>query len=352
MSHRKSERAMTTKQINLALQGGGAHGAFTWGALETLLSDDRIEIAGMSGTSAGALNGAAVKSGIIQNGKQGALDNLASLWGEVSGAYSEGITQWLMPWGAHNVSKALENSWPYAVGEAFTRMVSPYSYGVFYNNPLKPIVNALSYDCVCADEGPDLFINATRVRDGKLRVFNAREVTPDVIMASACLPTLFQAVEMFDTQTGQDEAFWDGGYTGNPALFPLFDTSLPEDIVVINVNPLERKELPTTPQQIQNRLNEISFNSSLLREMRAIDFVQRLLDNGTLQPGQMAQVHMHMIADDALMNVLSVATKTVPNAYIIQTLRVAGREASKQFLDAHFEDLNQRSSLNLRDMFN
>jgi NTE family protein len=189
------------------------------------------------------------------------------------------------------------------------------------------------------------------VRNGKLRVFKGEEVNADVIMASACLPTLFKAVEMFDTETGQDEAFWDGGYTGNPALFPLFDKRLPSDIVVVNINPLEREELPTTPQQIQNRLNEISFNSSLLREMRAIDFVQRLLEDGTLQPGKMAQVHTHMIADDALMNELSVATKSVPNSYIISTLKEAGQAAAKQFLEAHFDDLNVRSSLNLREMF-
>lgn len=342
---------MTTKRINLALQGGGAHGAFTWGALECLLGDKRIEIAGISGTSAGALNAAAIKSGIIQNGRQGALDNLDWLWSQVAGKHSAGMTRWLAPWGAANVSQALENSWPYALGDAWSRMVSPYAYGPFYNNPLTDIVNAFSYEYVCASDGPELFINATRVRDGKLRVFEAREITPEAIMASACLPTLFQAVELFDEKTGRVEGFWDGGYTGNPAFFPLFSGALPEDIVIININPLERDDLPVTPQQIQNRLNEVSFNSSLLREMRAIDFVQRLLEDGTLAPGSMARIHTHMIADDALMNDLSVATKTVPNGYIIDTLRNAGQEAAQTFLNAHFDDLNERSSLNLRSMF-
>ncbi|MFT6024068.1 MAG: NTE family protein [Ascidiaceihabitans sp.] len=342
---------MRPKKINLALQGGGAHGAFTWGALDCLLADERIEIAGMSGTSAGALNGAALKAGMLKGGRDGARENLNWLWSQVASSQTTALNQWLTSIGPAGVSQAIGASLPYMMGEAFTRMVSPYALGPFYNNPLRDIVKQFDFDKVCADEGPKLFINATRVRNGKLRVFSAEEVTTDAILASACLPTMFQAVEMFDTETGQTEAFWDGGYTGNPALFPLFDDSLPEDIVVININPLERKDLPTTPQQIQNRLNEISFNSSLLREMRAIDFVQRLLEDGTLMPGRMAQVYTHMIADDALMNDLSIATKSVPNGFIIETLKDAGFAATQAFLDNHFDDLNMRSTLKLRDMF-
>lgn len=342
---------LSVKKINLALQGGGAHGAFTWGVLDTLLQDSRIEIAGLSGTSAGALNAAAFKSGMVKNGAQGARDTLDWLWTKVGGEHNVALHQWLSPFGPAGVSKAIEASLPYAMGEAMLRMVSPYSYGPFYKNPLSDIVSQLDFDCVCSEQGPALFVNATRVRNGKLRVFSAAEVNADVLMASACLPTVFKAVEMFDVETGQNEAFWDGGYTGNPALFPLFDEKLPRDIVIININPLERKELPTTTQQIQNRLNEISFNSSLLREMRAIDFVQRLIEEGAVMPGRMARVYTHMIADDVLMNELSVATKSVPNAYIIKTLKEAGQSAAKTFLKTHFDDLNERSSVNLREMF-
>ncbi|MEO0936701.1 MAG: patatin-like phospholipase family protein [Pseudomonadota bacterium] len=339
------------KKINLALQGGGAHGAFTWGALDALLEDDRIEIAGISGTSAGALNAAALKAGFIMDGRAGARENLAWLWERVSGVQDTRIAPWMAPLSAQSVSRALEYSLPYMVGEATSRMVSPYTYGPFYKNPLAPIVREFDFECVCADEGPALFINATRVRNGKLRVFAGPEVTPEAIMASACLPTLFQAVNIFDPETERTEAFWDGGYTGNPALFPLFDRSLPDDVVVININPLERDDTPITPQQIQNRINEISFNSSLLRELRAIDFVQRLLDRGALEEGTMSRVLVHMIADDALMNELSVATKVVPNGYIIQRLFEAGRAAGTAFLEAHFEDIGARSSVDLREMF-
>lgn len=154
-----------------------------------------------------------------------------------------------------------------------------------------------------------------------------------------------------DAETGQDEEFWDGGYTGNPALFPLFDASLPDDIVVININPLEREQMPRTPQQIQNRINEISFNSSLLREMRAISFVKRLIDEGTIERGQMRRVNMHMIADDALMNDLSVATKLVPNGFVMGRLREAGAQAAETFLAEHFDRIGEEDSVDLPAMF-
>ncbi|ASM72421.1 MULTISPECIES: patatin-like phospholipase family protein [Roseobacteraceae] len=343
---------MERKRINLALQGGGAHGAFTWGALDRLLEDDRIEIAAISGTSAGTLNGAALKSGMVTGGAEGARAALDALWHEVAGLQGIEVDSWMAPFGLRTVSQAMEMNPLYLMGEAITRSLSPYALGPFYTNPLTSIVKAFNYDKVCADTGPEFFVNATRVRNGKLRVFKAEEVNADVIMASACLPTLFQAVELFDNQTGRKEAFWDGGYTGNPALFPFFEKHLPPDIVVININPLERDGVPYTPQQIQNRINEISFNSSLLREMRAIALVQRLLDDGTLPEKRMARVHMHMIADDELMNDLSVATKTVPNGFVLGRLKEAGRAAAGNFLRLHFDDLNQRSSIDMRAMYN
>ncbi|MEL7131349.1 MAG: patatin-like phospholipase family protein [Pseudomonadota bacterium] len=342
---------MTRKKINVALQGGGAHGAFTWGALDVLLSDERIEVAGVSGTSAGALNGAAIKAGLATAGEQAARDNLTWLWKQVAGVQDMRMTSWMAPFGPAQISQALEYSLPYAFSDAVGRMVSPYVYGPFYRNPLTDIVSKFRMDKVCCDDGPQLFINATRVRNGKLRVFPQQDVTPDVIMASACLPTLFQAVTIYDSETGQDEEFWDGGYTGNPALFPLFDASLPDDIVVININPLERDRLPRTPQQIQNRINEISFNSSLLRELRAISFVKRLIDEGTMERGQMRRINMHMIADDDLMNDLSVATKLVPNGLVMGKLRDAGARAAERFLEAHFDQIGACDSFDIRAMF-
>ncbi|KAJ03365.1 patatin-like phospholipase family protein [Sulfitobacter mediterraneus] len=342
---------MAKKRINLALQGGGAHGAFTWGALDRLLKDDEVEICGISGTSAGALNGAALKAGMVQGGKAGARDNLSWLWGQVAGVTDMRLAHWMAPFGIGALSQAIEYSWPVALSDAVSNQMSPYAYGPFYRNPLADIVERFDYDKVCNHVAPLLFICATRVRNGKIKIFEGDEIGPDALMASACLPTIFKAVELFDPETGRDEAFWDGGYTGNPALFPLFQKDLPDDIVIININPLERDELPVTPKQIQNRINEISFNSSLFRELRAIEFVQRLLDDGAVSEGHMSRVRVHMIADDALMAQLSVGTKLVPNAAVIKTLRDAGYDAADQFLTNHKADLGQRSSVDLPQMF-
>jgi NTE family protein len=274
------------------------------------------------------------------------------VWDQVLGAQADFPDSWMYPLPPAVISSALEYSLPYQMGEAFSRVVSPYAWGPLYKNPLEPIVRKLDFDCVCAETGPALFICATHVRNGKIRVFQGDDITTEAIMASACLPTLFQAVEMDDSQTGRREAFWDGGYTGNPALFPLFDRSFPADIVVVNINPLERDAVPVTPQEISNRINEISFNSSLLREMRAIQFVQDLLDDGTLTTERKSRVLMHMIADDGLMNELNVATKVVPNVQLIRQLKEAGRAAAHSFLREHKADLNIRSSVDMRAMFN
>ena len=342
---------MAKKRINLALQGGGAHGAFTWGVLDRLLQEDDIEICGISGTSAGALNGAAFKAGWVSGGAEGARENLAWLWGQVSGVADLRLATWMAPLGIGALTQAMEYSWPVAFADAVSNVTSPYTFGPFYKNPLSDIVSAFDYDKVCNSVEPLLYICATRVRNGKIRVFSGDEITGDAIMASACLPTIFKAVEMYDAETDRVEAFWDGGYTGNPALFPLYGNGLPDDVVIININPLERDDLPVTPKQIQNRINEISFNSSLLRELRAIDFVQRLLDEGRLEEGRMSRVRVHMIADDRLMEQLSVATKLVPHPLVIATLKEAGQQAAEDFLTEHKEKIGKESSVNLRKMF-
>ena len=342
-----------TRRINLALQGGGAHGAFTWGVLDRLLAEDDIEIAAISGTSAGALNAAALKAGMVTGGRQGARDNLDWLWGEVSGVGSDALSDWLASFApsAPALAAALEYSPAYMAFDMTTRMFSPYQYGAAIRNPLARIVARFHYDEVCAATGPEIHICATNVRSGKIRVFAGAEIGPDAILASACLPTLFRAVEIPDPATGRVEAYWDGGYTGNPALFPLFAPHLPDDILIVNINPLYREDLPRDSQSIANRINEISFNSSLLRELRAIDFVKRLIDDGKVAEGAMKDVLVHMISDDALMNDLNVATKTIPAAIVIARLRAAGEAAAERFLDAHFDDLNRRGTVDLRAMF-
>lgn len=341
----------TPKRINLALQGGGAHGAFTWGVLDALLDEPEIEIAAMSGTSAGALNGAAVKSGLSRGSRDLAKDTLSHVWEEVGAITDEAFAPWLNMVSPQSISAALEASLPFLLSDSYTRMISPYATGPLYSNPLEPIVSKFEYDYVCNDAGPALFVCATNVRSGKIRVFSGHDIHPEAIMASACLPTLFRAVEIRDPDTHRLEAYWDGGYTGNPALFPLFDPALPRDLVIVNINPLYRDEVPTSARAIQNRINEISFNSSLLRELRAIEFVQRLLHKGELRDGAMKDMLVHMIADDDLMRQLSVATKTIATPAVLSQLRNAGRAAAQDFLRDGIDKIGEDSTLNLREMF-
>ena len=343
-----------TKRINLALQGGGAHGAFTWGVLDRLLEETEIEIAAVSGTSAGALNGAALKAGLVEGGRELARENLDWLWAQMGAVDDMALAGWMEPFfpAPGLMSKMIEVSPLYAISDAASRMFSPYSYGPFYRNPLRRIAERFHYDAVCdSHKGPAFFVCATNVRSGKIRVFSGAEISTDVILASACLPTLFQAVEFVDPATGTKEAFWDGGYTGNPALFPMFEPEFPDDIVVVNINPIERREVPVSPQDIQNRINEVSFNSSLLRELRAIQFVRDLIAEGKIQRGTMKDVLVHMIADDELMNELSVATKMLPTPHILGQLKEAGRRAAGTFLTDHKDKIGVDSSVDLEKMF-
>jgi len=341
------------KRINLALQGGGAHGAFTWGVLERFLEEERLEIAGISATSAGAMNGAALKAGLLQGGRAGARAKLAWFWERAGALDSPEALGWLSRASPASdvIAGAMALSPAYLWADALGKVVSPYDSGPFYAHPLRPLVEEMFCPEICASEGPAFFVSATNVRSGKIRLFEGDDITPDALLASACLPTLFRAVEIVDRTTGETEAYWDGGYMGNPALFPLFGPDLPADIVVVSINPLRREELPRTTREILNRVNEISFNSSLLRELRAITFVKRLLASGALQQGSMRDVLVHMISDDALMTQLGVATKLLANPVILHRLREAGRAAAERFLALHWDDLGQRSSVDLQALY-
>jgi len=342
-----------TRKINLALQGGGAHGAFTWGVLDRLLEESDLEFASISGTSAGALNAAVLKAGLLTGGREGARENLDWLWQQMGAPAEDGpfaAFQALWP-PASEVSRATEWSPAFFAADTLSRMGTPYVTEPILGHPLERILRRVKWNLVCAKEGPRLFISATNVRTGKIRVFEGTEIDERAILASACLPTLFRAVEIDDPRTGRREAYWDGGYAGNPALFPMFEMDLPDDIVIVNINPLNRDEIPMAPHDIQNRINEISFNSSLLRELRAIAFVKRLIKEGKVEKGAMKDVHVHMIADDALMNELSVATKMVPNPIVLADLKKAGRQTADTWLGQHGHKIDKTTSVDLIAMF-
>lgn len=345
--------AKRLRRINLALQGGGAHGAFTWGALDRLLEDETIEIAGVSGTSAGALNAVALKAGLVGGGRERARENLAWLWGEVEAISDLRMKRWMF--GIWPMPSDVMRFWgelvPYPVVEAMQNAFSPYEMPFLADNPLAELVGNFHLHLIGNHHPPYLAISATNVRTGKIRVFSGEEVTPAVVLASACLPTVFRAVELHDERTGRTEAFWDGGYTGNPALFPLYEKFLPQDVVIVNINPLVRNEIPRTSEEIDNRVNEISFNASLLGELRAINFVRELIHEGRVPEGMMKEVFVHMIADDHLMTTLTAETKLSASPALLERLHAAGYRAADRFLDAHGDDLNRQGTVDLEQLF-
>ncbi|MFN3724003.1 MAG: patatin-like phospholipase family protein [Paracoccaceae bacterium] len=337
---------MTTK-INLALQGGGAHGAFTWGVLDRLLEEDSIEVAAISGTSAGALNAAAFKAGMISGGRKGAKASLARLWRDVARVSDLRIPDWMQQAapGFQALGQIALSMSPFSPQGIAAQLYTPYSWGPMWRNPLEKIVRRLDFSQVCASEGPQLFIGATRVDTGRIRIFSGDQITPEALMASACLPTVFKAVEI------DGHAYWDGGYAGNPALFPLYNADLPDDILIVSINPLVRDGIPKTPIDIQNRVNEISFNAALLGELRAANFVRRLIEDGRLERGSMKAVRTHLISDDALMTEMTGATKMSPSPALFDRLRTAGHAAADGFLTAHGKKLGREASLDLKALF-
>lgn len=334
------------RRVSLALQGGGAHGAFTWGVLDRLLEDDGLEIAGISGTSAGALNGAALKAGMIAGGRGAARKRLDRLWQQVGEVGDFRMLPWIAAFlpALRFWQTASAAVLPFSPMGVAAQLYSPYAFGQSWTNPLDPVVRDLDFTHVCAEAGPRLFVSATNVRTGRIRVFQGQEITPEALLASACLPTVFQTVEI------DGEGYWDGGYSGNPALFPLYEPDLPDDVVVVSINPMRREDIPDTPLEIQNRINEISFNASLLGELRAITFVRRLIEEGRMEKGKMKAVNLHMIGDDDLMNDLSADSKLSPTPLLLDRLKVAGRAAADKFLTNGGSKIGQEPSADVRHL--
>lgn len=334
-----------TKAVNLALQGGGSHGAFTWGVIDELLEHGRTSIEAISGTSAGALNAVAMADGMLRAGPDGAREALHDLWYAVSreGARSpiqrNPINVLLGDW-------SLDNSPSYLFFDVFTRMVSPYEVNPFNLNPLRTLLEAqVDFDRVRHCTRSKLFVSATNVHTGRVRVFNTWEITADAVMASACLPFLFQAVEI------DGVPYWDGGYMGNPVLFPFFNSCASADVLLVQINPLDREETPRTAREILNRVNEITFNASLMKEFRAIEFVARLIESGKLDPADYKQVLLHRIQDDEAIEPLSASSKLNAEWSFFEHLRDAGRAAAQRWLDEHYDAVGSRSTVDIKSLF-
>ena len=331
--------------VDLALQGGGSHGAFTWGVLDRLLEDERLAIAGVSGTSAGAMNAAALAAGLARGGAAEARKSLEQFWSATSAAaqYSP-IQRSIVDVFMGNWS--LDTSPAYIFSDHLTRLCSPYDLNPLDLNPLRDVVGrCIDFDRVNDPTGVKVFLTATNVRTGRPKIFRQPGVTLDSVMASACLPLLYKAVEI------DGEAYWDGGYMGNPALFPLVDECDAGDLVLIQINPFYRPDVPRSARDIQNRLNEITFNASLLKELRSLAFLWEIIHYENLERERFRDVHVHAIYDEKTMLSLGVSSKLNAEWAFLTHLRDCGRTTAKEWLSRHIDDLGARNTLDLSWIF-
>jgi NTE family protein len=330
--------------VDLALQGGGAHGAFTWGVLERLIEEPWLRIDGVSGTSAGAMNAAALIHGFSLGGAEGARGAMEGFWRRVAsaGRYSplqrNPIDVALGRW-------TLDNSTAFLAMDLASRLVSPYDLNPAGANPLRDILRETIDFERLARSPIKLFVTATNVRTGRARVFRNADLSAEALLASACLPTMFQAIEI------DGEAYWDGGYAGNPTITPLVRECASQDTILVQVNPLEREETPRSAIDILNRLNEISFNSPLLKELRMIALLRQVADPGHSEGARWAAMRIHAVTTP-MAAALSASSKLITEWDFLLMLRDEGRRRAQSFLERNGEDLGHRSSFDISGMLN
>lgn len=338
---RSSKRQASTDgvPVDLALQGGGAHGAFTWGVLDRLLQEERLVVDGISGTSAGAMNAAVLASGYASGGREGARAALDAFWRRVSDAALLSPLK-RSPMDILMGNWSLRHSPAFLAMELTSRMFSPYELNPSGLNPLRRVLqDSIDFEQLAASP-IKIFITATCVSTGRPRIFRNQEAGVDALLASACLPQLFQAIEI------DGQAYWDGGYSGNPTISPLVRECSANDTILVQINPVERGEVPKTAGEIFSRVNEISFNAPLLKELRMIALLQQVADPGNSEGALWAQMRMHRI-ESSRMNDMDYSSKLNAEWASLVMLRDEGRTAADVFLDAHGADLGKRASMDL-----
>ena len=341
------EAARPRPRLNLALQGGGSHGALTWGVLDALLEDGQWQFDGVSGTSAGAMNAVALAHGFAQAAQQHkdpedahlagcalARESLTRLW---EGVGALGSLTWGTPLSAANPLVGMMSQW-----------FSPYQINPLGINPLRKLLEReVDFSLLCSARtgvvGPKVFVCATNVRTGRGEIFFGRRLSADAVMASACLPMLFKAVEI------EGEAYWDGGYSGNPALHPLIYQTDTSDILLVQINPVEHLDVPSSASEIMERMNEVTFNASLLAELRAIEFVRRLLAEGKLDARRYKSVRMHRIDGGSVLAPFGADSKLRADLAFVRKLFALGRTAGQEWLHAHRKDVGVRPSIKIAE---
>ncbi len=336
------------RRISLGLQGGGAHGAFEWGVLDRLLEEPGLEIAAISAASAGAMNAVVVAAGLVEDGARGARARLDRFWRAVNQAGGRNVFGDSTIWTAAFNPAWLQANPFYRYFEGMALNASPYEFNPFNLNPLREVL-AQSVDFAAVRRAPvELYVAATDVTAGREKIFTREEMNAEVVLASSALPQLFQAVEV------GGRAYWDGGYVANPPLWPLYYGDTPRDILIVMVNPIRRAEVPRAPGEIIDRLNEISFNASLAAELRAIAFVQKLVEDGLLSEaaqGRYRAMLIHAIEADGHLDDLPLSSKFDTEWSFLLELKARGRKAAGDWLDAHLDDVGVRSSVDIRERF-
>ncbi len=333
------------KRINLALQGGGSHGAYTWGVLDAILEDERISVEGVAGTSAGGMNATATAMGVLKNGNQGAREYLCRLWHKIG---ESSKTSPIKP----NPLKKLVKDFDISSNPMFimmqymSSMLSPYQMNPTNKHPLQNVVRELfDFNALAASTDPKLFLCATHVATGKLKIFSGKELSEEAVLASACVPTLFQAREI------DGEFYWDGGFIGNPPIYPLIYNCESPDILVIQIRRVHDPKMPYTSHEISNRLGEITQNACLTREMRAIHFITQLIDNGTIPAGKMKRLNMHMIRDDAFFGSIDRASGFCADPDFLDYLFQAGRRKGREWLHENFDKIGKETTAEIEHDF-
>ena len=333
------------RMVSLALQGGGSHGAYTWGVLDRLLDEDSIEIEAISGTSAGGMNAAVMIDGYIKNGKDGAKKALKDFWTAISelGKYSPVNNPPLQ-----NITRDwnLDSNPTFIMLDIFTRLFSPYQSNPMNINPLRDLIEEMiDFNALQNSNLIDLFVTATSVTTGQPHVFHHKEITSETLMASACLPSMFQAVKV------KDDYYWDGGYAGNPSIWPLTYKSKTSDIIVVVINPVLRKAIPKNGNEVINRLNEIAFNASLIAEIRSIHLINKLIDKKYITTDKYRTLHMHLLEAAQEMLELNASSKLNTSWDFFVYLHNLGRKSADTWLKKHFTSLGVKSSADVHHAY-
>ena len=334
------------KDLDLAIQGGGAHGAFTWGVLDKLLESKLFNIKGISATSAGSMNAVVFAQGMIEGGEEKARDLLYDFWHAMSDYGKMFDVTKPTPWD-ELLKPYLKVPLSYYFFSSMTNLFSPYQFNPHNFHPIKEVLKKIiNIESIRNQNNIALFICATNIKTGKIRIFNKDELTIESMLASACLPKLFQAVQI------DNEYYWDGGYLGNPAIFPLIYYTDTKDIVILHSVPIERDEVPTTVAEIDSRLREISFNSSLMREMRAIAFVSRLVEEGWLKKeyhNKLKKLNIHCVREDENLKKFSLATVFSPDWNFLVNLRDMGRRSAEVWLEKNYDSIGKKTSIDFNE---